>query len=254
VIELLPYLKRPTRIISLVPSQTELLFDLGLQEEVVGITKFCIHPTQWFRHKKRVGGTKTIDISSVRALQPDLILANKEENTQADIEALSKEFPVWVSDIKNVQDALDMIAQVGELVNRKEEAQQLIDKIQKKMTVRTNQNSIDALYLIWQKPYMAAGADTFIHDMMSYAGMRNVVTQMRYPTLTMEEIIALQPAYVLLSSEPFPFKQKHVEEMQASLPDVKIILVDGELFSWYGSRMLQSFDYFYHLHEQIQNS
>ena len=252
--EPLPYPKTPTRIISLVPSQTELLFDLGLQEEVVGITKFCIHPTQWFRHKKRVGGTKTVDIAAVRSLQPDLILANKEENTQADIEALMKEFPVWVSDIKNVQDALHMIAQVGELVNRKVEALQLIDKIQSKITVCANQNTLDALYLIWQKPYMAAGADTFIHDMMLHAGLRNVVTQMRYPSLTMEEIIALQPAYVLLSSEPFPFKQKHVEEMQASLPDVKIILVDGELFSWYGSRMLQSFDYFYHLHEQLQNS
>ena len=110
------------RIISLVPSQTELLYDLGLEEEVVGITKFCVHPPEWFQSKARVGGTKTIHFEKIKALQPDLIIGNKEENEREQIEALAECFPVWMSDIATLEDALDMMLRVGALVDRPEQA------------------------------------------------------------------------------------------------------------------------------------
>src|SRR6185437_6810940 len=112
----------PRRIISLVPSQTELLYDLGLDGTVVGITKFCVHPNEWFRNKKRVGGTKTLHLNIIEELQPDLIIANKEENTREQIETLSTAYPVWVSNIQTISDGLDMIRKVGELVGKSTEA------------------------------------------------------------------------------------------------------------------------------------
>ena len=240
------------RIISLVPSQTELLYSLGLDEEVVGITKFCVHPQTWFKTKQRVGGTKNFHLDRIYALKPDLILANKEENTQAQIEKLQTQYPVYISDIQTIKDALQMIADVGYLVNKKSEAAKLIEQIniaqQTHLQVATASKT---LYLIWHQPYMAAGVDTFINDMMKAAGFENCVLSNRYPSLSMDEIIALNPSHIFLSSEPFPFKQKHIDELKNVLPNAKVILVDGELFSWYGSRMLQSFEYFSRLNEQL---
>jgi ABC-type Fe3+-hydroxamate transport system substrate-binding protein len=239
------------KIISLVPSQTELLFYLGLEEEVVGITKFCIHPPQWFQQKKRVGGTKNIHIDTIHTLQPDLVLANKEENNKQQIELVQQNYPVWVSDIQTLPNALHMIETIGTLVHREEEAFRLCEKIlyeKEKFAIQTKQK---ALYLIWREPYMAAGADTFIQDMMSYAGFENCLTQTRYPVLSIEEIKQLKPSIILLSSEPYPFKEKHILELQHHLPTCTICLVDGELFSWYGSRLLHSFSYFATLHEQL---
>src|SRR4051812_11307667 len=106
----------PSRIVSLVPSQTELLFYLGLDKEVAGITKFCIHPAEMFHSKPRVGGTKKYDFEKIRQLAPDLIIGNKEENEQKQVEELQKLYPVWMSDIRNLADALQMIRSVGELV------------------------------------------------------------------------------------------------------------------------------------------
>ena len=250
----------PRRIISLVPSQTELLYDLGLREEVVGITKFCIHPEEWFRSKTRVGGTKKYDLEKIKALKPDLIIGNKEENDQEQIEELMKHYTVWMSDIYSLQDAYDMITRVGVLVGKSKEA------IHLKLEVEAKFNSFfiecEALkvptktaYFIWNDPYMTAGHDTFINEMLKLCGFENVFLHKssRYPEVNNEEILEANPDLILLSSEPYPFKEKHVEQFQALLPSAQIRIVDGEMFSWYGSRLLRSSEYFRQLLKGISS-
>ena len=247
---------KPTRIISLVPSQTELLYDLGLRDEVIGITKFCIHPVEWFRRKQRVGGTKNLKIDLIKSLNPDLILANKEENLKEEIEILQNDFNVYVSDISTINEALQMIEDIGKLVHCQQKSIEIVNGIKAEMMTQSSlekKDKIDALYLIWQNPYMVAGNDTFIHDMMLEAGFNNLVKQNRYPMMTLEEIKSINPTVIMLSSEPFPFADKHIIEWQMQLPNTKIILVDGELFSWYGSRMLKSFQYFRGLYEELSS-
>ena len=230
----------PKRIISLVPSQTEFLFDLGLEDEVIGITKFCKHPEKWFRNKTRIGGTKTVKIDLIASLKPDLIIANKEENVQDQITALEKIAPVWISDISTVIEAYQMMNSLGELTGKLLEATTLVMHIQNELAVitRLQKRPYRTAYLIWKDPYMSAGSDTFINDMMLLSGFENVLMdQTRYPVITIEELKARNTELVLLSSEPYPFKQKHMDEIQKALPNAKIHLVDGEIFSWYGTRM-----------------
>lgn len=243
----------PKRIVSVVPSQTELLHELGLEEEVIGITKFCVHPQQWFRHKTRVGGTKKLHLEQILALKPDLVLANKEENTREEIEALSQQVPVWISDIHTVEEGLDMIGQVGALVGREEAAQRLSTGIRNSFSkLNKVQQSATVAYFIWRNPWMSVGRDTFIHDMLCKGGWRNVyATQTRYPETSLEELESLRPDIVFLSSEPYPFAAKHIGEIQARLPHAKILLVDGELFSWYGSRMQYAADYLQELRKLV---
>lgn len=232
------------RIISIVPSQTELLFDLGLNDEVIGITKFCIHPDTWFRTKKRVGGTKKLHLDVIRELQPDLILANKEENTREELEILMQEFPVWISDIKDIHDAFHMIVEVGKLCNKEKEAISLTDAIYNSFNWHQHTKG-SAVYFIWNDPIMIAGGDTFISSMMKLAGFSNAaMVMMRYPVVTIKKIQKLNPEYILLSSEPFPFKEKHQQEYSKLFPGSTVLLVDGELFSWYGSRMREAPAYF----------
>lgn len=232
----------PKRIISLVPSQTELLFDLGLENEVVGITKFCVHPDAWFRNKTRIGGTKTVNIAMVQSLEPDLIIANKEENVKEQIEALENICPVWTSDIATIAEALTMITAIGNITGKQVEAAKLVSRIQNEFTALTkqiaDQKRIRTAYLIWKDPYMAAGGETYIHDIMHHAGFDNVLNQqMRYPEITVAALQEKRTELVFLSSEPYPFQQKHINELQSALPDTRIELVDGEMFSWYGSRL-----------------
>lgn len=249
VVELKNY---PKRIVSIVPSQTELLHYLGLNDEVVGITKFCVHPVEWFKTKNRVGGTKKIDMARVVALQPDLIIANKEENLKEDVEALKQVAPVWTSDIKTLADALQMITNIGKIVKKEQEANSLVKNIQESFETLMPSTLKSCCYLIWQKPFMTIGADTFINDMFQYAGLQNVfASEERYPIVTIEDIQNAAPEIVLLSSEPFPFKQKHIDKLQQYLPNSKIILVDGEMFSWYGSRLLPAAQYFKELYSFI---
>lgn len=245
--------RQPKRIVSLVPSQTELLYDLGLTDEVVGITKFCVHPNEWFRNKKRVGGTKNVHISTVKALQPDLIIANKEENTREQIEELATMYPVWVSEITTIDGGLNMITQVGILVNRAAEADILVNSIRQAFAqiIQTDQPKKVA-YFIWRQPWMCAGGDTFIADMIRQMGWVNVLQHLnRYPAIDIATLSALQPDILLLSSEPYPFKYIHIAELQTLLPDTQIKLVDGEMFSWYGSRMLHAAEYLSGLLRQI---
>jgi len=250
-------LPRPKRIVSLVPSQTELLHALGLDEEVVGITKFCIHPNEWFRSKFRIGGTKAITIEKVRSLEPDLIIANKEENTKEDVQALAEIATVYVSDIKDLSDALQMIREVGLLVHRKTSAEALAQEIEERYVALNskmeNTARQSALYLIWKVPYMAAAQETFIDAMFQYTPYKNALAQkaVRYPVLSEDDIRVLAPDIILLSSEPFPFKGKHTQEIKERFPYIPVLEVDGESFSWYGSRLLNSAAYFEQMHEQL---
>jgi ABC-type Fe3+-hydroxamate transport system substrate-binding protein len=245
------------RIISLVPSQTELLYHLGLDEEVIGITKFCVHPQTWFRTKTRIGGTKSINVEQIKALHPDLVIANKEENVKEQIEALQQFTSVYISDISTLADAMQMIIQVGELVTKKEEAKQLVETIEQKFELLQNihQAKIPAAYLIWRNPFMAAGGDTFINNMMHSCSFENIFQDKdRYPEINIEQLNETGCRVLLLSSEPFPFKQKHIEALQPLLPNTKILLVDGEMFSWYGSRLLLAPDYFKQLLQQVKDA
>ena len=246
---LLDYLYEPKRIISLVPSQTELLYHLGLNEEVVGITKFCVHPQEWFHNKARVGGTKAIKIDTVHELRPDLIIANKEENVKEQVEELSKHYPVYISDVKNLQEAFEMIAQVGLITGKPDSGIELVEEVHRRfqriLPFASLEKPLRSAYFIWRDPYMVTGGDTFIHDMMRRCGLKNVFGNLeRYPPVSISQLQELAPEILLLSSEPFPFKEKHIAELQPQLPQTKIILVDGEMFSWYGSRLLHAPEYF----------
>ena len=248
----------PKRIVSIVPSQTELLFDLGLDDEVIGITKFCIHPIEKFASLTKVGGTKKLLIEKIRALEPDLIIGNREENTKEEIELLMTEFPVWMSDIYNLEDAMLTIAQIGELVNREPEAAYLNHLINAGFTdlqTLAMQKKINqrVAYLIWKDPYLFAGRNTFIDDILRKIGLQNVVEESRYPSLTLSELQTPNPQLIFLSSEPYPFKEKHVEEIKLALPNAKVMLVDGEMFSWYGSRLVKAVEYLFHLQQQLAN-
>ncbi len=236
----------PKKIISTVPSQSELLYHLGLEQQVVGITKFCVHPPHWKTTKTIIGGTKNLNLAKIKQLQPDLIIANKEENLQAEIAELTKDFPVFISDVHNLSSAVDMIEKLGALTNTLPKAQSTIQEIE---TAFTNLQPISpqksVAYLIWQNPYMTVGNDTFIHAMLQHCGLVNVfANQTRYPETAIAQLQKLQPDYLLLSTEPYPFKQNHVTELQSLLPYTKILLADGEYFSWYGSRLCHAPAYF----------
>ena len=235
----------PKRIISLVPSLTELLFDLGLEKSVVGITKFCIHPPEWRKTKTIVGGTKNFHIERIKALQPDLIIANKEENIKEQVEALALNNNVWLTDVSSLADALQMINDIGTITHTSSKANEIAQRIAENFDAIIPFRKISTAYFIWRNPYMTVGSDTFIHDMLTRCGFVNIYAeQSRYPAIQIDELIEKECELLLLSSEPYPFVQKHIDELQDYLPYTKIILVDGEMFSWYGSRLLQAPAYF----------
>lgn len=240
------------RIVSLVPSQTELLFDLGLGARVVGVTKFCIHPAEARKSATVIGGTKNFDFDKIDALQPDLIIGNKEENYQGGIEQLAARHPVWMSDISNLADSLSMIRRVGLITQRKEAADALAAEIAASFAALPSVAAlVPAAYFIWRKPYMVAAGGTFIDEMLARAGCRNVFGHLdRYPEITPEQLQAAAPQQILLSSEPYPFGDKHIVEFREICPAADIRIVDGELFSWYGSRLRHSAEYFRQLREQ----
>jgi ABC-type Fe3+-hydroxamate transport system substrate-binding protein len=251
-----PSISSPKRIISLVPSITELLHHFQLHNETIGITKFCVHPPSWFKSKTRIGGTKNIDIDKIISLQPDLILCNKEENVQAQIETLAATLPVYICDVKNYEDALQMIETIGILTNKEIESKQLIQDIDAafEQSKIFSTKKIETAYLIWKEPYMTVGGDTFISAMMEKAGLENIYSnEDRYPTKNISDIQKDNPALILLSSEPYPFKGKHIAALQHHFPNTRILLADGEMFSWYGSRMLYSAEYFKDLRAQHES-
>ena len=241
-----------SRIVSLNPSQTETLVDLGLEDNIMGVTKFCVHPSHLRKSKTVVGGTKKVDFDKIRRLNPDIILCNKEENTQEIVETLEKEYPVHVTDVSNLQDALEMLQQYGKLFNCAVNAEGICAKISSEKaqfdSFIQKQPIKRAAYFIWKDPWMVTGGYTFINEMLSLNKFENVFGhQDRYPTISLKELSDLSLDLILLSSEPFPFKKTHQEELEQQL-GIEVKLVDGEYFSWYGSRLLGAFQYFRSLH------
>lgn len=236
----------PKRIISLVPSQTELLVDLGLEENLVGITKFCVHPKYLRKTKTVVGGTKQVKLEKIKALDPDIILCNKEENTQKMVAELEEIAPVHVSDIVKIEDAFELMHQYGDIFQKEALVKTMVNSIRDKIAV-LQEKLLDkpvkkVAYFIWKKPLMVAGKDTFIDELLKLNKFENVFKESRYPETTLEELKAKNPDLLLLSSEPFPFKEEHKEYF--STLNIEIKLVDGEYFSWYGSRLVEAIDYF----------
>ncbi|KEO74997.1 ABC transporter substrate-binding protein [Anditalea andensis] len=233
----------PKRIISLVPSQTELLVDMGLGDQIVGVTKFCVHPKGFKDTKTIVGGTKNFRFDVIDRLAPDLIIGNKEENYKEGIEQLAEKYPVWVSDIFTVQDALDMMTSLGIITEKEVEAERITNWI----SVNFRRDFIykgTAIYFIWQDPITVVGTNTFIDHLLEKAGFTNLIDRERYPQYSIEELQQLNPENVLLSSEPFPYREKHIENFKRLFPYAEVKLVDGEIFSWYGSRLIKAADYF----------
>ena len=240
------------RIVSLVPSITESLFDFGLTEiEVVGRTKFCIHPKTLITNVPVIGGTKNLNLDKIKSLKPDLIIANKEENEKLQIEELGKYFEIWLTNIENLQDNQNFLTELGILLNKQELALNFNEKINVIFDSSKELSPRKVAYLIWKNPYMTVGSDTFIHEIIEKIGFTNLFEDSkRYPEISVNQM--KEAEYVFLSSEPFPFQQKHIDELQKELPDSKIILVDGEAFSWYGTHLSRCGDYFKTLREIIE--
>ncbi len=247
----------PKRIVSLVPSQTELLYDLGLEDSIVGITKFCVHPVHFKSTKKIVGGTKQVKIDKIRELQPNIIITNKEENTKEMVEELSRICPVWVTNIITIGDNLQMISDFGQLFNKRTEAQKWLDKLnfayQDFQHFIKDQPIKKAAYFIWANPYMVAGKETFINELLKLNHFQNIYEEYgRYPEIELKKIrMEGDPDLVFLSSEPFPFKDEHAFEIGRFTHHAKTIFVDGEYFSWHGSRLVKAFEYFKKLHQKL---
>jgi ABC-type Fe3+-hydroxamate transport system substrate-binding protein len=247
----------PSRIISLVPSQTELLYDLGLEDKIIGITKFCVHPYHFKSTKKSVGGTKKVHFEKIRLLQPDIIICNKEENTLEMVEQLRKICPVWVTNIVTIEDNFQMITDFGQLFNCRTESQKWNDKLAFALTDFKNyikdKEIKKAAYFIWKKPFMVAGSDNFINELLKLNHFENIYQNKgRYPEIELKKMrLEGDPDLVFLSSEPYPFAEEDAFEIGRHTHHAKTVFVDGEMFSWYGSRLLKAFDYFKKMHEKL---
>ncbi|TGV03047.1 ABC transporter substrate-binding protein [Flavivirga rizhaonensis] len=250
----------PKRIVSLVPSQTELLYDLGLESSLIGVTKFCVHPHHIRTDVAIVGGTKQIHLDKIKALKPDIILCNKEENTKAIVDACEAICNVHVSDIFTIDDSLKLIHQYGEIFNKSKAAFDLLKSIKKEVkafnTFIKNKPILKAVYFIWKDPWIVAANNTFINYLLKLNKFENVFeNEIRYPEIELSEsTINKDVDIVLLSSEPYPFKEKHRKDIQEFYPDAAIILADGEMFSWYGSRLAKAFKYFKSLRLNLENN
>ena len=248
----------PKRIVSLVPSQTELLYDLGLESSIVGITKFCVHPSHFKKEKTIVGGTKSVHFDKIKALEPDIILCNKEENTLEMIKELETIAPVHISDIYTIDDCLELIGMYGQLFSKEKTASQMSIEIKGKYeefkSFMEDKPIIKTAYFIWKKPWMVAAKGTFIDELLTLNKFENYFGQFdRYPQVELIESKQETATLVLLSSEPFPFKEEHNEVLRRFFPHATILIVDGEAFSWYGSRLITAFDYFKSLHQTLSN-
>lgn len=249
--------KTPQRIISLVPSLTELLHDMGLERQIVGVTKYCVHPVHYQHTKKLVGGTKKVKYQVIKDLKPDFILCSKEENTKEMVTELESIAPVYVSDVNTFEEALALIEQLGLVLNRRTKSQHIIDKIN--FRLQQFQSSIKNIrirkvaYFIWANPWMVAGSETFIDDMLRICRFENAyATKERYPEINIAQMqLHEKPDLLMFSSEPYSFKDEDVYEVLRSNRKILTIYVDGQYFSWYGSRLIKAFDHFKQIHEKI---
>lgn len=242
----------PQSVVSLVPSITELVIDLIGNQRVIGRTKFCIHPKEVVKQIFRIGGTKNVRVADVIDLAPDLVLANLEENDKEQVLAIAKHTPTVATNIKNVADNAQLIQDLGKLLDAQSRASIIQQETEIVLNSAPAQRTYRTVYLIWRKPYMSVGGDTFISSMLHHFGYENVFSDSdRYPSTDLEELKAIKPELVMLSSEPYPFKPEHIQELQQALPESKVLLVDGEAFSWYGSRIAKMGSYFQDLRNSL---
>lgn len=239
------------RIISLVPSITETLIDLA-PEMVVGRTKFCIHPADFVKKLPVVGGTKSFHTEKVRALKPDLVIANKEENEKEFVEELMKDLKVWVTNIETLDDNYSLIRELGEITNQQQKAEEIC---QKTISIFKNyklKNPVKAAYMIWRKPYMTVGGDNFVNHLLETIGFENIFKdRSRYPEIILDELCPADS--ILLSTEPYPFSEKHIPEFKNVHPNKKVRIVDGEAFAWYGSRLSKLGNFYKELVDDFNN-
>jgi ABC-type Fe3+-hydroxamate transport system substrate-binding protein len=233
------------RIVSLVPSITELLCDLGLSEQLVGRTGFCIHPWETVKSIPKVGGTKDVLMDRVRELEPTHVVVNIDENLKEDAETLAEFVPnVVVTHPLGPRDNLDLYRQMGETFGVKAEAEKLCAEFEAAYERATKDRGPEqrVLYLIWRDPWMTISPETYISQTLSLFGWETVPrqTEERYPQI---DISACDVDRVLLSSEPFHFKEQHVREVEGLVPGATVSLIDGEMTSWYGSRAIRGLDY-----------
>ena len=246
----------PKRIISLEPSQTELLCDLGIESQIVGVTMSCVHPIEKFAERTKVGGKGKLNIDIIKGLEPDLIIGNREGISEANLELLSAEFPVWMSDVSTLEEAIDGITQIGTLVDRQPEAAYLNYLINagfsdlQTLALQMGINKTVA-YLIRKTPYRAAGTGTFTHDLLVKNGLTNVIREDGYPGIDLDALITLKPDLILLSSEPYAFEDGDVQDLKKAIPEAKVMIVDGEMFSWYGSRLVKAVQYLFELQKEL---
>jgi ABC-type Fe3+-hydroxamate transport system substrate-binding protein len=243
-----------------VPSITELLVDLGLNSSIVGITKFCVHPKGLKNEKTIVGGTKTIKREKIISLNPDFIICNKEENTKAIVTTCKEITTTYVSDIYTIADTLSLIKQFSEIFCCYEEAKEITTVVEdcynNFLGFIHPQQIINVVYFIWKNPWMVAANHTFINHLLKLNKFNNVFSHKeRYPEIDIKSLKKVDNLDVIfLSSEPFPFQEKEYLEVQKMFENTKIILVDGECFSWYGTRLLYAFKYFKQLRNHLNSS
>lgn len=248
----------PQRIICTVPSLTELLYDLGLEEKIVGVTRFCVKPAVARKKAAIIGGTKDLDLKLIKSLKPDLIIGNKEENIKEQILTAKKTAPVWLSDINDIHEACDAIKQIGKITGTEKKANEINDEIisRKNVLTKMNNSGKSVLYFIWKKPYMLAGKNTFINSVLELCGLKNMAPEVtnRYPEISLEQIKTLRPQILILSSEPYPFSAGDLQQLAKVIPDTEAYILDGEVFSWYGSRLIPGLKYLRSFKNQVNRS
>ncbi|MEO8736763.1 MAG: helical backbone metal receptor [Edaphobacter sp.] len=232
----------PERIISLCPSETETLAALVTPDRIVGCTSYCRYPETLVSGLAKVGGTKRLDVQAIHALQPDLIVSVREENSEDQINALAEDFPTLILNPVDHETTFESIRILGVAVGEPTRADALAKDIEAALGGLEKAQGQRALYLIWRKPYMVAGSDTFIDSMLQSLGFENAASGLsgRYPMLDDDALSRVFPDVILAASEPFPFEEKHCAELQSRFPTCRICLVDGEAFGWHGVRTLHA--------------
>jgi ABC-type Fe3+-hydroxamate transport system substrate-binding protein len=240
----------PGRIVSLVPSLTEALFSFGAGERVAGITRFCEEPADRVAGVPKIGGTKNVEIAAVRALEPDLVLANIEENTRADVDALEAAgLTVFLTYPRTVAGAIDELRDIAEITGTSETAAPIITDAEQELrraeAANEGRRSLPTFCPIWRNPWMTIGPDTYMHDLLRVCGAENVYGDAsgRYPEVTLEEVAKRCPEVALLPDEPYRFAEKHVPEVIEKVGEIRIYVVNGKSLCWYGPRIAESLRY-----------
>lgn len=250
------------RIVSLVPSITELLFSLGLQENLVGRTGFCIHPKGLVRRVSKVGGTKTVDVAKVRKLGATHLVVNIDENPRPVVEELASFVPhVIVTHPIDPEDNVGLYRLLGGIFGRESRAEELAAEFQRELALTLDATSDlereKVLYLIWKSPWMTVSRDTYISRMLDLVGWDTVPEQAhsRYPSVELSARTLLDVKVVLLSTEPYSFVDRHLAEIAAEFPPQahpQVALIDGGMTSWYGSRAIEGLRYLRELRRALR--